>query len=386
MFAASVASSATSRALLVRSTRRHWPLRRLPRAEPRLALFNPKSGNRNFNIQNSSHSAFSTISFDDNVFDSNTSSPSPGSVHSQQSSLKQSFIQNQTITPQLSPSGQQLHQQIQQWISTNPRIAPYKAEESLAKLWVEQQELFHQWEQQQKIKQTLPTILLTTESVNLVIQAWCHSNNGEVAAKRAERLLNWMEDLHSSDSIRHAWSSFLPKPNYQSYATAIDAWSRAAVYESAHPNSPFSNEAGTKSGGRTKNNVISLATKAGFECAKRAEGLLMHMQRTIQLHAPPLHHCHLQWGCIRTLPRRILSSYAIRSFHRSLLRAKTNSRSRHHRPFLSSLCLSQRNLSRRRLLTLDCQRRRPRRLQACLQAWRKSPGLLHQGSLPQLRS
>eukprot|EP00579_Thalassiosira_antarctica_P005440 CAMPEP_0201886626 /NCGR_PEP_ID=MMETSP0902-20130614/22623_1 /ASSEMBLY_ACC=CAM_ASM_000551 /TAXON_ID=420261 /ORGANISM="Thalassiosira antarctica, Strain CCMP982" /LENGTH=655 /DNA_ID=CAMNT_0048416257 /DNA_START=33 /DNA_END=2000 /DNA_ORIENTATION=- len=251
------------------------------------------AGNNNFSLHNSSHYhvSFSTISFDENVFNSNASPSSYESVDSQSSSLKQSPTQNKPITPQLSedaPSSQKFQQQIQQWVSTNPKTAPYKAEESLARLWVEQQDLFRQWEQQQTQPSSAdasvspPTILLTTEAVNLVIQAWCNSNKGEIAAERAERLLRWMEDLHSpdSDSSRHAWSSFLPKPNYQSYATAIDAWSRSAVYESAHPSPVSSSSSGTetKSGGRAKN-VISHATKAGFECAKRAEDLLMHMQR-----------------------------------------------------------------------------------------------------------
>jgi len=240
--------------------------------------------------QNPPHLAFSTISFDDHLFDSNTLSPStPGRTSFK---LKQPSVQNNqtvSITPQqlsaaTRDSTQKFHQQIQLWTSTNPRIAPYKAEESLARLWVEQQELFQQWEQQQQqIKQTtLPSIILTTESVNLVLQAWCLSNNGEIAAKRAERLLNWMEDLHSSKSISEVsatWSSFLPKPNYQSYTTVVDAWSRAAVYESHNLSSSPSPKHETKSGGRTKNKVISEATKNGFECAKSSEDILMHMQR-----------------------------------------------------------------------------------------------------------
>lgn len=193
-------------------------------------------------------------------------------------------MQNQTTVPQHlhveSQPGQQFHQQIQQWISSNPKIAPYKAEEALARLWVDQQDIFRQWEEQQQQANgapvTPPEILLTTDSVNLVLKAWCHSNNGDVAAERAERLLHWMEDLHSSEQP-DARSAFLPKPNYQSYATAIDAWSRAAVYESNQPSSG-SNEKATKSGGRSKQ-VVSDVTKTGFECARRAEDLLMHMQR-----------------------------------------------------------------------------------------------------------
>jgi len=182
-------------------------------------------------------------------------------------------------------------------MATNPKIAPYKAEESLAKLWVEQQNLFRQWDAEQQQQQQTnassdpispPTILLTTESVNLVLHAWCYSNKGELAAERAERLLHWMEDLHHNPShpessnipAAESWSSYLPKPNFQSYATVINAWSQSAAYESSHPTG-MSSVGGTeikKSGGRAKNNVVSAATKAGFECAKRAEDLLMHMQ------------------------------------------------------------------------------------------------------------
>ena len=172
----------------------------------------------------------------------------------------------------------QFQQQVQQWITLNPRIAPYKAEESLARLWVEQQEMLSQWEenQQQQTTSTQPNIILTTESVNLVLQAWCLSNNGEVAAERAERLLHWMEDLTSSSSNK-PWSSFLPTPNYQSYATIIDAWSRAAIHEGKSGSTANNVSMESKSGGRMKS-VVSPATKAGFECAKRAEAVLMHMQ------------------------------------------------------------------------------------------------------------
>ena len=167
----------------------------------------------------------------------------------------------------------QFRGQVQEWISSNPRIAPYKAEESLARLWVKQQDLFRQWQHQHegtssenKSVTSSPKIVLTTESVNLVLQAWCYSNNGEIAAERAERMLHWMEDLHSPES---ALSAFLPDPDYQSYATVIDAWSRAAVYES---NANSSNRT-------TRGRAASPSTKAGFECAKRAEDVLMHMQK-----------------------------------------------------------------------------------------------------------
>ncbi|KAL7529662.1 hypothetical protein ACHAWF_003070, partial [Thalassiosira exigua] len=183
------------------------------------------------------------------------------------------------------PQPHQFRRQTQQWIATNPKIAGYKAEEALSRLWEEQKELFRRWEEQQQQQQqtqtpsadsseSAPAILLTTESVNLVLQAWCRSNNGEIGAERAERLLHWMEDLSAAESVEPAWSPFLPQPDYQSYATVIDAWSRAAAYESANPSRSAADATESKSGGR-----VSQSTKAGFECAKRAEELLMHMQR-----------------------------------------------------------------------------------------------------------
>ena len=246
-----------------------------------LPIINSRSGRNKycyFNIRNSSRSryAFSTIPFDGNDAFTSSNASEPSTYYLQSPSLKvEQSCSTQNNTADIPKSDQQFQQQIELWIATNPRIAAYKGEESLAKLWVEQQEIFRQWEQQQTGTSTAsqPAILLTTESVNLVLHAWCLSNNGEVSAERAERLLHWMEDLHTSSS---EWSSCLPKPNYQSYATVIDAWSRAAIYESNHPTSEVLE---TESGGRTKKNVVSSATKAGFECAKRAEEVLMHMQK-----------------------------------------------------------------------------------------------------------
>lgn len=280
--------AASSRSLLSRSYRRYcWPpLSRVAHAE--LSLVNSSNAessafvNNIFNLQNPPHSAFSTISFGVDAFDPNASSSE--SINSRNSTLEQPSTQiSKPVTPHLSEGSlerQKFQQQILQWMATNPKIAPYKAEEFLATLWVEQQNLFLQWEEEQ---QQTPTILLTTEMVNLVIHAWCHSNKGEIAAERAERLLHWMEDLNSPEGInpgssRAAWSSFLPKPNYQSYATVINAWSQSAVYESAHPNSSMSkSDLETKTRGRAKH-TVSPATKVGFECAKRAEDILMHMQ------------------------------------------------------------------------------------------------------------
>ena len=220
MFAA---STSASRALLINSSRRRWPLPRIPHAEPSPSLSNSnaKYCGRNgcSNVPISQHYTFSTIPFDGNAFDSNVS-PQSQSEESE-SSIQKSPTQNVTIAtelPEYSASSQKFHRQIQQWISTNPRIAPYKAEESLARLWVEQQGLFLEWEEQKTRVSSggasvpPPTILLTTEAVNLVLQSWCYSKNGEIAAERAERLLHWMEDLHSSETIAH---EFFPKPNFE---------------------------------------------------------------------------------------------------------------------------------------------------------------------------
>jgi len=297
MFAASAASS-SRRALLSRSCRRtRWPSlhRTACAADPNIQKkFDVKSNN--FIWQNPSSLFFSTIPFGDDAYTSALPSPSESvaDLADPHPSLQHSPTQKQIIHSEISdnsPSRHKFRQQIQHWIETNPKTAPYKAEKSLAELWVEQQDLFRQWEEQREQASSVspPTILLSTESVNLVLQAWCYSNNGEIAALRSERLLHWMEDFHSSEAIpeesldstlsRLAWSAFLPKPNYQSYATVIHAWSQSAIYESGKP-SPLSNsnETVNKSGGRSKN-VISCATKAGFECAKRAEVLLTHMQR-----------------------------------------------------------------------------------------------------------
>jgi len=232
-------------------------------------------------IQNSSYQyTFSTIPLDgsgSSAFLSSSNSNDTASVQAESSSTESIYSQSPSLEqPQSSTlSTLQFQQQIQQWMAVNPRIAPYKAEELLSKLWVEQQEIFSNHGAPTTAIQ--PDIILTTELVNLVLQSWCFSNNGQVSAERAERLLHWMEDLHTSQSSLE-WSYLLPKPNYQSYATVIDAWFRAAVYESNNPTST-TDEIETKSRGRTKSNVISSATKAGFDCAKNAEDVLMHMQR-----------------------------------------------------------------------------------------------------------
>ena len=51
-----------------------------------------------------------------------------------------------------------------------------------------------------------------------------------------------------------------------------------AVHESSNPTST-TGEIETKSRGRAKSNVVTSATKVGFDCAKNAEDVLMHMQR-----------------------------------------------------------------------------------------------------------
>jgi hypothetical protein len=175
--------------------------------------------------------------------------------------------------------------EIQKWISSNPKIAPYKAEEKLSQLWAEQLEL-----------KSEPNVLVTTDTVNLVLQAWTHSNSGEMGAWRAERLLFWMEGLAEDKSAVDEDSFVYPIPDYRSYALVIEAWSRAAVYETSRASN--SNEE---------------AMKVGFECARRCEDLLMHMQKMhevridsqeasledIQPDTHVFHHVLNAWGNIR---------------------------------------------------------------------------------------
>jgi hypothetical protein len=154
--------------------------------------------------------------------------------------------------------------QIQKWISSNPKIAPYKSEEILSQLWVEQQKLMSEGGAA-TTSSTGPdsnNVLITTDTVNLVLQAWTHSNSGEMGACRAERLLFWMEGL--ADAGADPWIL----PNYRSYALVIEAWSRAAVYEASRLG---------------LNEGEDEAKKVGFECARRCEDLLMHMQKMHEL-------------------------------------------------------------------------------------------------------
>jgi len=223
--------------------------------------------------------AFSTIPLDSNV------GPAlPAETTELHKSMQEQRISSGDNNILKHPQEQIYQHQIQQWISANPKIAPYKAEEYLAKLWAEQQQLFNEWDDQNRAGSSTassaarPTVLFTTDTVNLVLKAWCQSSNGETGALRAERLLRWMEGLHSnfSEGPLAQWESILPKPDYESYATVVEAWSRAAVFESKRPSEPSG--LGIKNGkGRVKH-VIPESTKLAFECAKRAEELLMSMQ------------------------------------------------------------------------------------------------------------
>jgi len=179
---------------------------------------------------------------------------------------------------------QQAEEQINQWIKNNPLIAPYKAEECLAKLWVTQQEIFDEWAKAES-SSSPPPVLITPNTVNLCISAWCYSKKGQIAAERAQRLLNWMENLHASTNTSSSLSlsssqfaSLLPQPNYQSYALAIDAWAQAAVIESSKGSAATTTTKSTTNNTTTNSKAIPDATKAGFNCAKRAEELLMRMQ------------------------------------------------------------------------------------------------------------
>ena len=223
-----------------------------------------------FNTTSSPHYAScrvqSTISFDAAAYFSNSPSSSSTSPSAEQQTNPATITSSNNISLEHQFTRQQAEDQIQQWIKKNPLIAPYKAEECLAKLWVEQQQIFDKWTSQSPSSSS-PPILITPNTVNLCISAWCYSKKGQIAAERAQRLLNWMENLHAPSSSSQ-FASLLPRPNYQSYALAIDAWSQAAVIESSK------GSAATTSTSKT----IPDATRVGFNCAKRAEDLLMRMQ------------------------------------------------------------------------------------------------------------
>lgn len=200
---------------------------------------------------------FSTISFDD------IDPPFAPTV----SDLASNRISDSTVRSSVnSPSFQQPQRQphhksvaaqheIQNWINTNPKIAPYKAEEKLSQLWAEQME---------GDVDAVSEVLVTVDIVNLVLQAWVNSNSGEKGAVRAERILRWMEslaDVNSTDIKQSTYDTIYPTPNYKSYALAIEAWSKAASYES----SAIGEEA------------------VKFECARNCEDMLMHMQKVHEL-------------------------------------------------------------------------------------------------------
>ena len=182
-------ASSSSRALLLAKGARccHRSLPRLSHETLARSLKAPHS------------SRLSTFTFDGNAFGSHYSFfsdiPTIDGNSFGSPTADASLVQKDILTPNnlsstyVSSRHYQFQQQIQQWISSNPKVAPYKAEESLARLWVEQQDLFRRW-QEQHVQTTSPTIIFTTESVNLVLQAWCYSSNGEIGAERAERLLH----------------------------------------------------------------------------------------------------------------------------------------------------------------------------------------------------
>ena len=129
--------------------------------------------------------AQSTISFDAAAayFSNSPSSSSTEQQTVNPATTSSTNINNIAIEHQ--STRQRAEEQIQQWIKNNPLIAPYKAEECLAKLWVEQQQIFDEWTSQS----SPPPILITPNTVNLCISAWCYSKKGQIAAERAQRLL-----------------------------------------------------------------------------------------------------------------------------------------------------------------------------------------------------
>jgi hypothetical protein len=249
---------------------------------------------------------FSTISFDINELRTAADQPSSTTITSRTSPADTAADNNRInyITktlrshqPRQRPHHKalQAQQEIQNWIAANRKIAPYKAEEKLSQLWAEQVELME--------CEMHPPVLVTTDTINLVLQAWTYSDAGVKGAVRAERLLHWMEGLgYSGSGLEPTMNEqsaeetvMYPVPDYRSYALVIEAWSRAAEYESSRAST--SNEE---------------AMKIGFECARKCEDLLMHMQKMhevrldsqdvgedIQPDTNVFHHVLNAWGNIR---------------------------------------------------------------------------------------
>ena len=164
---------------------------------------------------------------------------------------------------------QQAHQEIQKFMTSNPKTAPYRAEEKLSQLWSQQMDLLDKYSDtadtvnNQEASPILIPNLVTIDLINLVLQSWTLSNS-EKGGIRAERILRWCESLHDYSNstnnntalVNKNYEWMYPIPNYKSYALTIEAWSRAAIY--------------------------SKSKSHGFECAKRCEDVLMHMQKMHQ--------------------------------------------------------------------------------------------------------
>ena len=153
-------------------------------------------------------------------------------------------------------------------MTSNPKSAPYRAEEKLSHLWSQQIDLIDQYSESannQASSSSKPIIpnLVTIDLINLVLQSWTLSNS-EKGGIRAERILHWSESLYDyfnskndvTGLVEKNYEWLYPIPNYKSYALTIEAWSRAAVYSSSKSH--------------------------GFECAKQCEDVLMHMQKMHQ--------------------------------------------------------------------------------------------------------
>ena len=60
----------------------------------------------------------------------------------------------------------------------------------------------------------------TTINFNTVLDAWAKNGGGRAAAERAEKMLEWMDDLYKSGNAE-------VKPDTITFNAVIDAWARS---------------------------------------------------------------------------------------------------------------------------------------------------------------
>ena len=93
-------------------------------------------------VSPTSSRALSTIGFDAAAYFSNSpSTPTTAAV----GTTNNLAPTTSSVSLEHQLSRQQAEEQMTHWIENNPLIAPYKAEECLAKVWVAQQEIFDEW-------------------------------------------------------------------------------------------------------------------------------------------------------------------------------------------------------------------------------------------------